>query len=172
MKRQRRKEAPVAELPDDSYYAQQRLLVGPGPFIRSVLRRRESLQLCSTVAPEKQQGQIDVWGLCEEYEEDMFDSMDTDVNRNAAYARAFAAVPAAQVRWLEGSRAVRSEPPLLHVDDLEQVGGDGGQRVVGWPRPLRRRADHLQSPKQASARGGCLRAVSARRRGEGGGAWP
>ena len=115
-------------LPDTGYYALQRRLVSPASFVRSLLRRRESLSLCSTVAAEKQPALTDVWGLCEEYDEDMFDSMDDDINRNAAYARAFAAVPTSQPRWLEigcGAAATLTRialthgPPNLHVTAFE-----------------------------------------------------
>ena len=47
-----------------------------------MLRRRETLRLCTTVAPAEQPPETDVWGLCEEYDEDMFESMDDDFNRN------------------------------------------------------------------------------------------
>ena len=104
-------------LPDAAYYDLQQRLVGPNRFVRSLLRRRRSLKLCSTVAPEKQPAQTDVWGLCEEYDEDMFHEMDTDVHRNAAYARAFAAVPVNQTRWLEigcGAAATLTRLALTH----------------------------------------------------------
>ena len=115
-------------LPDAGYYTLQKRLVGPASFIRSLLRRRETLTLCSTVAAEKQPAETDVWGLCQEYEEEMFDSMDDDINRNAAYARAFAAVPTSQLRWLEigcGAAATLTKialangPQNLHLTAFE-----------------------------------------------------
>ena len=100
-KRKRGEPTTESTLPEDAFYAQQLKLVQPDKFVRSVLRRRKKLALNSTVAPEKQPEVTDVWGLCEEYDEGMFEEMDDDFNRNAAYARAFAAVPADQTRWLE-----------------------------------------------------------------------
>lgn len=115
-------------LPDAGHYALQKRLVSPASFIRSLLRRRETLSLPSTVAAEKQPAETDVWGLCQEYEEEMFDSMDDDINRNAAYARAFAAVPSTQLRWLEigcGAAATLTRialangPQNIHVTAFE-----------------------------------------------------
>lgn len=104
-------------LPDDDYYILQQRLVPPAAWVRSMLRRRQSLSICSTVAPEKQPALTDVWRLCEEYDEDLFESMDTDVYRNAAYARAFAAVASSQTRWVEigcGAAATLTKIALMH----------------------------------------------------------
>ena len=67
-------------------------------LVRTLIIHRETRDLDCCVAPVEQPAQTDVWGLCSEYVEQDFDAMDDDHNRNAAYARAFSAVPASQVR--------------------------------------------------------------------------
>ena len=86
-------------------------------LVRKLLEHREALRLYSTVAPEVQPPETSVWGLCEEYDEDHFDAMDEDFNRNAAYTRAFAAVPARMTKWLEvgcGASATLTKLALAH----------------------------------------------------------
>mgnify|MGYP004221363431 CR=1 FL=1 len=90
---------------------------GPADLVRKLLQRREALRLYSTVAPEEQPPETSVWGLCEEYDSDHFDAMDEDFNRNSAYTRAFAAVPATKTKWLEvgcGASATLTKLVLAH----------------------------------------------------------
>jgi hypothetical protein len=103
-------------------------LLPPAKLVSKLLRLRERKGLDSFVAPEEQPEQTDVWGLCSEYVATDFDAMDDDVNRNAAYTRAFAAVPHGQTDWLEigcGASAtltrlaVRHGPARTHVTAFE-----------------------------------------------------
>ena len=73
----------------------------PATLVSRLVRRREHLRLDTIVAPTDQPAEPDVWGLCDEYEPTDFEAMDDDHNRNAAYARAFAAVAPRRTRWLE-----------------------------------------------------------------------
>ena len=90
---------------------------GPVDLVRKLLQHREALRLYSTVAPEEQPPETSVWGLCEESDEDHFDAMDEDFNRNSAYTRAFAAVPATKTKWVEvgcGASATLTKLVLAH----------------------------------------------------------
>ena len=90
---------------------------GPVDLVRKLLQHREAMRLYSTVAPEEQPPETSVWGLCEEYDEDHFDAMDEDFNRNSAYTRAFAAVPSTKTKWVEvgcGASATLTKLVLAH----------------------------------------------------------
>ena len=89
----------------------------PAEHVRKLVRHREAQCLSIVVAPDEQPPSSDVWEMCQQYVEDDFDSMDDDFNRNAAYVRAFAAVPSALTRWLEigcGASATLTKLALHH----------------------------------------------------------
>lgn len=103
-------------------------LAKPAELLRHLLSHREKHRLNVLVAPEEQPEPTDVWGLCKDYEEEDFDAMDDDVSRNAAYVRAFQAVPSSQSRWLEigcGASATLTKlalhhgPASLHITAFE-----------------------------------------------------
>ena len=79
----------------------KRALVGPADLVAELVSRRARLPVDCLVAPEEQPAAADVWELCQGYCDDEFEEMDDDFNRNAAYVRAFEAVPTNQTRWLE-----------------------------------------------------------------------
>ena len=101
----------------------------PTAQVRDLQRHREASSLSIVIAPEDQPPASDVWAMCDEgYADDDFDSMDDDFNRNAAYVRAFAAVPVGLTRWVEigcGASATLTQlalhhgPAELHVTAFE-----------------------------------------------------
>ena len=90
----------------------------PAALVSKLLHHRKLRHLPCTVATATQPAEpISVWGLCTAYDETHFDAMDEDFNRNAAYARAFAAVPGGLLRWLEigcGASATLTKLALKH----------------------------------------------------------
>eukprot|EP01126_Amoeba_proteus_P045304 TRINITY_DN5065_c0_g2_i1.p1 TRINITY_DN5065_c0_g2~~TRINITY_DN5065_c0_g2_i1.p1 ORF type:complete len:247 (+),score=20.42 TRINITY_DN5065_c0_g2_i1:58-798(+) len=110
------------------------------PLYDLVLERRKRKRELSTQIenPASQLAEVDIFELCQTYDDEGYGEMDEDVVRNAAYLRAIKSVPPDKTRWLEtgcGASALLtrfvldSRPKDTHVTAFE-INRNSAKRAI------------------------------------------